>query len=92
MIDIISAKITHLSENIMKTLEYNQILPYFHCQYIKFIINILNQFYKIQLDTIVSLGNEANKQAMSLEIKYSQKIRVSPTSHFHDRCSEPEND
>ena len=75
----------------MKTLEYNPILPYFHCQYIKFIINILNQFYKIQLDTIVSLGNEANKQAMSLEIKYSQKIRVSPTSHFHDRCSESEN-
>ena len=36
-------------------------------------------------------GNEANKQAMSLEIKYSQKIRVSPTSHFHDRCSESEN-
>ena len=92
MIDIISAKITHLSENIMKTLEYNKILPYFHCQYIKFIINILNQFYKIQLDTIVSLGNEANKQAMSLEIKYSQKNRVSLTSHFHDRCSESEND
>lgn len=92
MIDIISAKITHLSENIMKTLEYNKILPYFHCQYIKFIINILKQFYKIQLDTIVSLGNEANKQAMSLEIKYSQKIRVSLTSHFHDRCSESEND
>lgn len=92
MIDIISAKITHLSENIMKTLEYNKKLPYFHCQYIKFIINILNQFYKIQLDTIVSLGNEANKQAMSLEIKYSQKIRVSLTSHFHDRCSESEND
>ena len=76
----------------MKTLEYNKILPYFHCQYIKFIINILNQFYKIQLDTIVSLGNEANKQAMSLEIKYSQKIRVSLTAHFHDRCSESEND
>lgn len=76
----------------MKTLEYNKILPYFHCQYIKFIINILNQFYKIQLDTIVSLENEANKQAMSLEIKYSQKIRVSLTSHFHDRCSESEND
>lgn len=76
----------------MKTLEYNKILPYFHCQYIKFIINILNQFYKIQLDTIVSLGNEANKQAMSLEIKYSQKIRVLLTSHFHDRCSESEND
>ena len=76
----------------MKTLEYNKILPYFHCQYIKFIINILNQFYKIQLDTIVSLGNEAKKQAMSLEIKKKKKIRVSPTSHFHDRCSEPEND
>ena len=29
---------------------------------------------------------------MSLEIKYSQKIRVSPTSHFHDRYSESGND